>query len=477
MFRSSLFLLKLGLIVAIAVLVAYQPGEVSLQWLGYRVDAHVGYLLAAVLVLVVVSSIAYRYWRLLVESPRKLGQRFGEGRKRRGYRALTQGMVAVAAGDPEEAARWARKAEVLMEEPPLTLLLLAQAAQMNGNEQAAKRYFETMLDKEETRFMGLRGLLMQALREGDRQAALGYVRQAQAIRPKADWVVSAMIELSEATGDYTGAEQAIKQAERLKVLPRPEATRKRAVVLVEQAMDARAEGRAAEAVKLARAAHKLVPELVPATALLAELLVAEGRSREAAKVVERAWPSLPHPDLVRAYRTARPADDALDQLAGIKRLTMTKPEDRESLIALGEAALEAQLWGEARRYLGQAMGDAPSERLCRLMARLEEQEHGDAERARAWLLRAGTARRDPAWTCESCGAIAAQWQAHCGACDAFDSLAWRRPRQVDGEPAGTDAGPPLVPVRQDDAAPARPAIEVEGPPAPGSRPGPLIGPS
>ena len=108
MFRSSVYLIKLGLVVTAAVLVAYRPGEVSLEWLGYRVDTNVGVLLAAVLILVVVSSIAYRYWRLLVESPRKLGQRFGEGRKKRGYRALTQGMVAVAAGDPEEAARWAR---------------------------------------------------------------------------------------------------------------------------------------------------------------------------------------------------------------------------------------------------------------------------------------------------------------------------------------------------------------------------------
>ncbi len=62
---------------------------------------------------------------------------------------------------------------MLLAEPPLTLLLSAQAAQLNGDEQAARRYFTAMLDRAETEFLGLRGLVMQALRGGDEAAALG----------------------------------------------------------------------------------------------------------------------------------------------------------------------------------------------------------------------------------------------------------------------------------------------------------------
>ena len=104
-----------------------------------------------------------------------------------GYRALTQGMVAVAAGDAEEAQKLARKADALLAEPPLTLLLSAQAAQLNGDETARpQRYFTAMLDRAETEFLGLRGLIMQALkrrRRGDgaaprraRQGACGRAR-------------------------------------------------------------------------------------------------------------------------------------------------------------------------------------------------------------------------------------------------------------------------------------------------------------
>jgi uncharacterized membrane-anchored protein len=64
------------------------------------------------------------------------------------------------------------------------------------------------------------------------------------------------------------------------------------------------------------------------------------------------------------------------------------------------------------------------------MARLEEAEHGDLDKAREWLMRAGEALPDPAWVCDSCGALASEWQPRCGACDAYDGLAWHTPPRV-----------------------------------------------
>jgi HemY protein len=226
-------------------------------------------LLIGVFILAALVTVVYRSWSALRRAPGTLGRKFGEGRRRRGYKALSQGMAAVAAGDPDEARRLARKAESLL----------------------------AMLEREETRFMGLRGCLMQALREGDKEAALDYVRRAHAIRPKTPWVLTAMVELSEATGNLIAAERAIRDATRHKALTPAEGQRKRAVVLLQKAMAARAESKPAEALKQAREAHKLDAGLVPATVLLGEQLVVAGRGREAARMLEKAWPAQPHPDL------------------------------------------------------------------------------------------------------------------------------------------------------------------------------------
>ena len=81
----------------------------------------------------------------------------------RGYKALTQGMVAVAAGDAQEARRQARKAENFLADPPLTMLLSAQAAQLSGDDKAAGKFFKKMSERKDTKYLGIHGMLNQAI--------------------------------------------------------------------------------------------------------------------------------------------------------------------------------------------------------------------------------------------------------------------------------------------------------------------------
>src|SRR5690606_2418682 len=162
-------------------------------------------------------------WRALVTAPRRITHARASTRRRQGYRALTQGMVAVAAGDAAEARRQQRRAEALLDEPPLTLLLAAQAAQLEGDENAARRYFEEMLKRPDTAFLGVRGLLMQAMRTGDTTAALRWAAQAHAERPNAGWATKALLDLQLQAGTWEAAERTLKEAARAKVIGSAEA--------------------------------------------------------------------------------------------------------------------------------------------------------------------------------------------------------------------------------------------------------------
>ncbi len=463
MWRALFFCLKVAVVIAVAWWVAEkQPGQVSLDWLGYRIDTSVGVLLLAAFIFAAVVAVIYRSWGSLRRVPRDISHKLKANREKRGYRALTQGMVAVAAGEAGEAQRWARKADELLDEPPLTMLLSAQAAQLNGDDQAAKRYFTAMLERDETRFLGLRGLITQALHEGDDRAALGYAHSAYALRPRTPWVLETLFDLSERLGELEGAERAAREAERSKALPAPEARRRHAVILLERARDPRPNP--SRTAKLAAQAHKAAPELVPATVLHAEMLIGSGRHAKAAKMLEKSWAAAPHPDLVTVYRKAQPGKSGIEWLTRLGKLVAGAPRHTESLLALAEAALEAKLWGEARRYLREASEADLTERICRLMARLEEAEHGDAAKMREWLMKLGEAAPDPAWVCRACGAVAAEWSPRCGACDQFDGLAWHVPPRVAAghlvAPGEAVAAEP-EPEAPTDAAPAEPAKPAE----------------
>ena len=456
MIRVLGYLLALALASWAAVWLADHPGRVVLRWRDYELATSVAVLAVAVAVVAAFWALIYHFWRWLRGGPRRFGENRAAKRQARGYRALTQGLVAAAAGDVKATRTAAREAGRLVANP-LNLVLLAQAAQLAGDEDGARRHFEAMLEHPETAFLGLRGLMVQATKAGDWERALEHARRAHALRPDAEWAVSALFDLETRIGDWTGAQKALESAARHKLIDGDTVSRRRAVVLAERARAA--EGRDAEALALAREAHKLAPELVAAAVLAAERLAAAGKTRAAAKAIERSWARHPRPDLARAYLDLAPDETAMRRVKRVERLAALAPDAAESRLAHAEAALAAELWGIARHHLEAVAGQRPSQRVYRLLAIVEEHEGGDAAAVRDWLMRAASAPPDAAWVCRECGAVAADWHARCPSCATFDGLEWKVPPvalptlpaapepsspapATPGEPAATP--PPLV---------------------------------
>ncbi|MEQ8602885.1 MAG: heme biosynthesis HemY N-terminal domain-containing protein [Marivibrio sp.] len=387
--RALLFLVKLGILGALVAYFTVYPGAVSIEFRGWRADMPVGLLLLAVLVLALLLAFGDRIRRGVVRLPGRLKESRARSRRTRGYQALTQGMVAVAAGDKNEAARQAKRADALLDDPALTRLLSAQSAQLNGQDDAARRYFEGMLDDPSTAFMGVRGLMMQALKAGDRARALELAERADALRPGTPWVLRELLELQQEQGRRQAALATLDRAGRAKAIPEVEVGRRRADLLMTEAKAQRREGMTRTALKTAQQALKSDPRSIEAVRLAASLLREEGRSRKAEKLVEDAWRTEPDPQLAEIYRDLAPTGTtALGQVKRMEKLRGLAPDHPEAHLSLAQASLDAQLWGEARNHLTPLVGAQPSPRICRMMARLEEEERGDLEAARDWLARA-----------------------------------------------------------------------------------------
>ena len=428
MTRWILFLVKLALIIGVAAWVADRPGHVSVEWQGYLLETSVGVLAGTVLATGGAGLLLVWAWRNLARAPRRLVAGWHQRRRERGYRALTLGMVAVAAGDADEARRLAKRAGTLLNDPPLTLLLAAQSAQLDGNDAAAERYFKAMLERSETAFLGLRGLLMRARRQGDVPAALGFAERAQRLRPGTPWVLRELFELQSREGHWEGAEHSLDAMVSQRLLAAAKARRARGLLRLERSRAAEVDGKNDRAIELARDSLRMVPDLGAAAIQVARLYAAAGRDNAARKVLETAWNQVPHRDLARAWTGLFQALTPLEQYRRRERLTRTTSDNPISRLVLAEAAIEARLWGEARFHLDALVAaDAPSGEACRLMATLAQSERGDMAAARDWFERATAAQPDNAWICAACGAIAGRWGAVCKSCGGFDSLAWQTP--------------------------------------------------
>ncbi|MGQ9368735.1 heme biosynthesis protein HemY [Azospirillum sp. ST 5-10] len=446
MARAIWFIVKVAIVVAIAVWLAERPGTVAVAWQGWVVETSVAMAVLIAVVALGAAALLYRLWRALWGAPSSVRRYRRTRRRERGYRALTKGLVAVAAGDAATARKMARRADGLLNEPPLTMLLSAQAAQLMGEDRAAHHHFTAMLERPETAFLGLRGLLTQAIKKGDRVEALALARRAHQLQPDTPWLLATLYDLEARSGEWAAAETSLQSAVQAGAITPEEGRHHRAALLLERSFEAERRGRADSALYHAQAAHDLLPGFVPAAARLSRLLADAGRAKPATKVVERTWRLHPHPELADVYRQVLEAYDPLTRVKMFEKLLALSPNHVESHLAVARAAMDAKLWGEARSHLTKALEMQPSRRIHRLLAELERAEHQNEDAARAWLVQAGSAPADPAWTCRACGAVSPAWAGLCGNCSAFDSLDWKQPsvalHQVQPEIA---AGPTALP--------------------------------
>ena len=166
MIRLILYLVGVGILATGLAWLADRPGQMVLTWQGYEIETTV---FRAVVIFAILIGLAIFLWSLLRQlwnSPAAVGRMVNRRRQERGLEALSSGMIAIGAGDRSQAMRHAIQARKALPNEPLTHLLRAQAAQLSGDRATARRIFEAMLGTKETEQLGLRGLFLEAEREG-----------------------------------------------------------------------------------------------------------------------------------------------------------------------------------------------------------------------------------------------------------------------------------------------------------------------
>lgn len=431
MVRVLIYLAVFACLAFGAVWLADRPGEVSVLWQGYRIETSVAIAAVGVVALAFIVLLVWAVLRFVFGLPSAFSLSSRARRRARGFEAVSRGMVAIGAGDPVAAGRYTSEARRFVPNEPLTLLLEAQTAQLSGDRGQAEAAFKAMLDKPETRVLGLRGLFVEAKRRGDMAAARAFADDAVRRSPSLAWANDALLDFHTNAGDWQAARTAVERRAALRLADKAEARRQRAVLLAAEALQER-DREPEKALAAALEAVKLAPSLTPAAALAGRMLSERGDVRKASRLLEAAWREAPHPDIAAAYLDARPGDSALDRLNRATTLSKLRPADPESVLALAGAAIQAREFQKARETLKPLLAGGASVRACLLMAELEEAEHGAAGRVREWLARATRAPHDAAWVAD--GLVSDHWMPVSPITGRLDAFVWTVPPATLGSP-------------------------------------------
>ncbi|MGH7121305.1 MAG: heme biosynthesis HemY N-terminal domain-containing protein [Acetobacteraceae bacterium] len=412
-----IFLFLLGCVVALAVAfgLASLPGHVSAEIGNISATAPTGVAALALIILLIIVYFVLRLLGAFFRLPRRFRLwRSGRGRAT-GDRAVTRTLIALAAGEASAARRNADAARRLLGDTPQTLLLTAEAARLGERSDEAQATFRLLAGRKDGAFLGLRGLLREAILRGDWGEAAALARRAEAAHPGGSWLRRERRRIAIETEDWRSALALADEPARAALA----------------AAAAEAETGPKAALKLAHEALAADPSLPAAALALARRLRTAGRERRAEAVIADAWAEAPHPDLARF--ALEPLIDPMARVKAAQRLAARNATHPESRFLLAETALGAGLIGDARRHAESLQAEGIAWRRVWLLiagiARAEAQGKDSAAELEA-LHAAATADADPEWRCAACGGSAAKWQPVCPHCGVVGRLKWQAPPAV-----------------------------------------------
>lgn len=370
---------------------------------------------------------------------------FSRNRERKGFEALSEGMMALASGEGRLAMAKANRAEKFLERPELTNLLTAQAAELAGDRKMAEQTYRKLLEDDKTRFVGVRGIMKQKLEDGDTDTALLLAKKAFAIKPKHVETQDVLLRLQAEKSDWKGARETLTAKLKTGQLPRPVHKRRDAVLALSEAKGILESGQSLEAQEAAIEANRMSPDLVPAAVMAAETYIKKSNPRAAVRVIKKAWEVSPHPDLAAAFAAIEPDEDAKARLKRFRVLTKLQPTHPETKMLIAELNIAAEDFPEARRTIAELVAEEPTARSLTIMAAIERGEGSADAVVRGWLAKALTAPRGPQWICDNCQHIHSTWGPVCDNCSGFDTLSWRAPPKGEvAMPAGVEMLPLIV---------------------------------
>lgn len=425
MINFILFIIFISCIGLVAAWLAENPGQVTMTWFDYQIDTSLAFLLCAAFVFAFSMMYLILLVRWLVLAPSRLRRHRSERRYRKGLGEITYSVAALAASDIANAQAHTKKAQKLLGTTPLTLLLQAQIARSNGDEEKTHELLQKMLEHKETEYLAARSLSDNASKQQQLPKALGLAQRAQKMNPRDANSAQAVISLHRRLHQWQEALSAIDMAARKGRWHRNKAQRARALVHIAQGGDMLAAGETGSALLHARMALRLLPAFVPGVVFAAKCYSATGQTHKGSKLIIQCWKHSPHPALAEQFRILMVREPKEKQIAWIKKLAAKNPSHLQSQLAVAETAIKFQAWDIARTALKIALAKEETVLGCKLMAYLEQGEFSDFDAAGRWLAKSGEAITDPSWHCAACSHNTEQWDAHCPSCHGYDSLEWK----------------------------------------------------
>jgi HemY protein len=403
--------------IATAVWLAENKGSVTLNWLGYEITTSVAVLLGVSSLLFIILALGLYVVLTLLHLPLHWRDKKRIKRQKQGIDYAGKALVAIASQQGDLAESLAKKAHILLGEHALTLLLQAQAAQLQEKTARTTQLYTEMIKHPETGALGMRGLITNARKNNDTATTQKLITNFYHTHPTNTWATENFVHAAMKACHWEEAEQAVNKAIDQKILPRTLGQQLLQGIFLEKSRMLPA----SEALELLERAYRLAPQNIASVVSYAKALFPANEKR-ARTILYKAWKNDPHAMLAKAFQESVVFLDPFAAYKQIKYFVAPHPTLATSLLLLSHAEKQMGILGKAKELATASLRIFPSKEaynLCAELAVLSLEKTTDIDKNRR-LAEDAASIFD--WSCSACHQTVIEWHAICPQCDGFMTL-------------------------------------------------------
>ena len=420
MLRFIIFFLKLFFVLGVALFIAYTPGEIVLEWQGYRIHTTFGVFLGGLFLLSSLFTFIYLFGQYFWSLPKRFIQAHKIRRFNKGYNLLLTIQEDGESTKNSTSIAQAQKLQTLLPSPVLGLCLEAETYEKQGEPDKAHQVYTKISLYKGGEYLGFFNLARLEFKKKEfdlaKQNALSSLQYKE--HAPASLFLLACIAL-----EKESFQEAASYAEKLKpinTLQKQQKNQLKAYIWYKKAEQQ--EISTEERLELLSYAYDFNPSSVAITLAYVKMLVKEGKISKACKVLENNWKETEDREVGSLYISLGIAGDALEAFRKAKYLKELKPNSVIGALLVAEAALHSKLWGEARASLETISSHERGAYYYSLQSQIMEKEGENPVQVLSVLQENLKNEAISDWKCKCCSREEAMWVPFCIGCYEMNCL-------------------------------------------------------
>ncbi len=422
MFRFSIFIIQLLLLIIILTFIFTNPFIISLD------IGNLKYTFSSNLFSVIFISlvfILYLMFYLFFRSRLSLRQYLLKNKYKKiekGYLYFVDAMIAIANKDNKTAIKSHKKmTSYLKDDPSLSLLLKSEVLKIEKKFPELNNVYEDMIKSKKTETLGYRGLMEQNLKNHDYHHAFLYGEKLFSLNPKIEKLYKTLIFISAKTKNWNQLISLSDKAFSHRIIDKNDLNENKSVGYYEIAK-IKFDSDPKDALKNILKAVELKKNFPPYIKFHLEISANLADKKVLIKLIKKYWNLNPN-YLLRSIITKILIENNLSEMKFIKDLVKNNLNLEESKKLLIYFAIKNLNWELARENISGMIGSNPSKEICYFMSDIELGENNDKQKSDAWIMRAENASIENTWICKITNQSQDEWTSVSNSGN-YNSLVW-----------------------------------------------------